>query len=133
MVSLRGSALKLLALRGRFAVEDRPVNEVELRVGLAIWLTNDLRIEVAAISLPAGHLTTVAVGSVQSPLELILRYDNAHIHREGDQPLALGGISAHILSELADMAQPLSWEAGTFDLVRSHPDPLGFVDSLRKA
>jgi len=205
MVSLRGSTLKLLALRGRFAVEDRPTSEVELRVGLAIWLTNDLRIEVAAITLPtevlalegdglashilsnvcslrveprptllpglvpeadatlwhdglgwvmrvlgdtdfaasdagtpldrplvpgdsfqvagrtfravsvalelAGHLTTVAVGSVQSPLKLILRYDNAHIQREGDQPLALGGISARILSELADVAQPLAWEA----------------------
>jgi len=207
MVSLRGSTLKLLALRGRFAVEDRPVSEVELRVGMAIWLANDLRIEVAAITLPAevlalegdglashilsnvcslrveprptllpglvpdadatlwhdglgwvvrvlgdtdasepsspldrpldrplvpgdsfqvagrtfravsvalklaGHLTTVSVGSVQSPLELILRYDNAHIQRAGDQPLVLGGNAARILSELADVAQPLSWEA----------------------
>ncbi len=172
-----------------------PSTRSSLRVGLAIWLTNDLRIEVASVSLPAevlalegdglashilsnvcslrveprptllpglvpeadatlwhdglgwvirvlqdpadsdfvadpgssldlplvagdsfqvagrtfratsvalelaGHLTTVAVGSVQSPLKLILRYDNAHIHREGDQPLALGGISARILSE----------------------------------
>jgi len=205
MVSLRGSALKLLALRGRFAVEDRPASEVELRVGMAIWLTNDLRIEVASITLPnevlalegdglashvlsnvcslrveprptllpglvpeadatlwhdglgwvvrvlgdtdfpasdpsapldrplvpgdsfqvagrtfravsvalelAGHLITVSLGSVQSPLTLILRYDNAHIQREGDQPLALSGIAARILSELADVAQPLSWEA----------------------
>lgn len=208
MVSLRGSSLKLLALRGRFAIEDRPVSEVELREGLAIWLTNDLRIEVESIALPrevlalegeglarhilsnvcslrvhprptllpglvaeadaafwhdglgwvvrvmneqdeslppepspvplldrplvpgdsfpvagktfravsvalelAGHLTTVAVGAVQSPLKLVLRYDTAHIHREGEQPLVLGGISARLLSELADVAQPLSWDA----------------------
>jgi hypothetical protein len=208
MVSLRGSVLKLLALRGRFAIEDRPANEVELRPGLAIWLTNDLRVEVVSIVLPpevlalegdgfashvlsnvcslrveprptllpglvpdadatlwhdglgwvirivtesapsstptppvappldrplvsgdsfqvagrtfravsvalelAGHLTTVAVGAVQSPLKLVLRYDSAHIYREGEQPLALSGISARILSELAEVAQPLSWEA----------------------
>jgi len=222
MVSLRGSTLKLLALRGRFAIEDRPTNEVELYVGLAIWLTNDLRVEVAAITLPAevlalegdglashilsnvcslrvdarttlvpglvpeadatlwhdglgwvvrvsgekdfatadsgapldrplvagdsfqvaggtfravsvplelaGHMTTVAVGSVQSPLTLILRYDNAQIHREGDGPLTFGGLSARILNELADVGQPLSWEALGKDIWPGEKD----VSALRR-
>lgn len=202
MVSLRGSALKFLALRGRFAVGDKPATEVELAPGQVIWLTNDLKVEVVSIQLPsevlalegeglpphilsgvcslrveprpsllpslvadadaqlwhdglgwvvrlrgevdpsdpsvpvdrplvvgdtfqaagrtfravtvalalAGHMTTLGVGQVDAPLTLTLRYDSAQIHREGASVLALGGISARILSELADVGQALSWE-----------------------
>lgn len=202
MVSLRGSSLKLLALRGRFAVGDRPVSECELVPGLVLWLTSDLEVQVESVTLPsevlalegdglashilsgvcslrceprptllpglvaesdasfwhdglgwvlrvrgetdpvdagapvdrpivagdtlsigsrtfrvttvslaqAGQLTTIGVGRVASPLKLVLRYDSAHIQREGEQPLALGGLSARILSELAEVGQPMSWE-----------------------
>lgn len=201
MVSLRGSSLKLLALRGRFAVGDKPSSEVELVAGQVIWLTNDLRVDVESVQLPsevlalegeglaahilsgvcslkveprptllpglvadtdaslwhdglgwvlrvrdevdphdatpvdrplvagdvfqiggrtfravtvalalAGHMTTLGVGQVDSPLKLVLRYDSAQIERDGGATLALGGISARILSELADVGQALSWE-----------------------
>lgn len=202
MVSLRGSALKLLALRGRFALGDKPVTELELAPGQRLWLTNDLEVEVVSVQLPkevmalegeglpahilsgvcslrveprpsllpglvadaeahlwhdglgwvvrvrgevdpsdpsvpvdrplvvgdhlqigqrsfravtvalalAGHMTTLGVGQVDAPLTLTLRYDSAQISRDGAPALALGGISARILSELADVGQALSWE-----------------------
>ncbi|MFT7579872.1 MAG: hypothetical protein ACI9MR_001539 [Myxococcota bacterium] len=52
MVSLRGERLRLLALRGRFAVEGKPLTELDLTEGLAIELARDLTLTVAAIELP---------------------------------------------------------------------------------
>lgn len=56
LVSLRGSALHLLALRGRFAVADRPLQDVELRPGLVLWFTTDLALEVVDVVLPTEVL-----------------------------------------------------------------------------
>jgi hypothetical protein len=199
MVSLRGSTLKLLALRGRFAVDDRPLQEVELRVGLVVWLATDLSLEVVDVVLPsavlavegdglarhvlggvstlrveprptlvpgyasdgaavvwhdgvdwmlrvagdedcpleagdswriggatfravsvavtdAGHSTTRALGGIDRPLTLVVRYDSAHVQREGEPALVLSGISARILSELATIGVPVGWEALAGDL-----------------
>lgn len=199
MVSLRGNTLKLLALRGRFAVDDKPLQEVELRVGLVIWLASDLRLEVTDLVLPAevlaiegdglarhilggvstlrvdprptlvpgyaadgaavvwhdgvawmlrvaggedcpleagdgwqigdatfravsvcvnqaGHSTTRALGGIDRPLTLVVRYDSAHVQRDGEPALVLSGISARILSELAIIGVPVAWEALAGDL-----------------
>lgn len=197
MVSLRGSTLKLFALRGRFAVDHKPQTEVELAPGLVIQLTPDLTITVVELILPdavlalegdglarqvlsgvaslrvrprpelvpglssdsdatvwsdglgwlvrlgppsaaaeamplvegdtfeahghrftavavplghAGQAVTLGVG-VGEPLQLIVRYDTVHIHRESEPSLALDGISARIVSELAIVRLPVSWEA----------------------
>ncbi len=63
MVSLRGGALKLLALRGRFTVDGRAVADVELRPGMTVKLARDLDLHVDSIVLPdavlalqVGHL-----------------------------------------------------------------------------
>ncbi|MEZ4267001.1 MAG: hypothetical protein R3F39_11525 [Myxococcota bacterium] len=199
MVSLRGSALKLLALRGRFAVDDKPLQEVELRAGLVVWLASDLSLEVVDVVLPgrvlaiegdglarhvlggvstlhveprpalipgfasdgaavvwhdgadwmlrvaggedcpleagdswqiggatfravsvavtdAGHSTTRALGGIDRPLTLVVRYDSAHVQREGEPVVVLSGISARILSELAIIGLPIAWEALAADL-----------------
>jgi len=52
MVSLRGSELHLLALRGRFAVAGKPLTDVVLRPGLTVYLAPDLALTVREIALP---------------------------------------------------------------------------------
>lgn len=197
MVSLRGSSMKLLALRGRFAVDDRPLTELELAAGQRIELARGLVLEVVAVALPgevlalegdglprqilsgtsslrapqgrhpelvpgflpgadallfndglawtlrlalapedrplvagdtfavgartfravsvrleaAGHAATIVSGAVQPPLHMIVRYDTVHIHRSTEPSVAVDGILARILSELATIGLPVSWEA----------------------
>jgi hypothetical protein len=52
MVSLRGQELKLLALRGRFAINQTPVSEVVLTPGLSILVARDLALIVDEVVLP---------------------------------------------------------------------------------
>lgn len=56
MVSLRGRELKLLALRGHFAIDGQPRDEVVLRVGLVIEPAPGLRLVVEEVCLPAQVL-----------------------------------------------------------------------------
>lgn len=64
-----------------------------------------------AVSVPLdGVAQTRAWEALEAPLVLIVRYDTVHIHRELAS-LALDGISARILSELATIALPVSWQA----------------------
>jgi len=206
MVSLRGSALRLLALRGRFAVDDRPLQDVELTPGLVVWLTSDLALEVVDVVLPhevlalegdglarhvlagaaalyttprprlvpglapdapallwhdglgwvlrlpedgdrplvdgdrftldglafravsvtihdAGHTTTRGLGGIDRPLTLVARYDSAHLLRDGEPPLVFSGHAARLLSELATVGVPISWEALARDLWPDDADP----------
>lgn len=52
MVSLRGSALRLIALRGRFAVDDKPLQDLELRVGMTVTFASGLSLRVHDVVLP---------------------------------------------------------------------------------
>ena len=52
MVSLRGRELKLLALRGRFAIDGSPVNSAVLRDGLVIEVARGLSLVVDEVQLP---------------------------------------------------------------------------------
>ena len=52
LVSLRGQDLKLLALRGRFAIDQKPLSEVVLQPGLCILIARDLELFVETVSLP---------------------------------------------------------------------------------
>jgi hypothetical protein len=56
LVSLREGELRLLALRGQFAVAGRPVREATLRPGLTIELAPDVAIDVLAVTLPESVL-----------------------------------------------------------------------------
>ncbi len=53
MVSLRGTALKLLSLRGLFAIGGRPLREAVLAVGARIALAAGFEVEVLDVVLPA--------------------------------------------------------------------------------
>lgn len=64
-----------------------------------------------AVAVPLDGVTqTRAWQALEAPLVLVVRYDTVHIHRELAS-LALDGISARILSELATIALPVSWQA----------------------
>lgn len=52
MISLREQELRLIALRGGFAVDGRPLNEVTLRAGMEVMLARGLSIEVEEVFLP---------------------------------------------------------------------------------
>jgi hypothetical protein len=52
MVSLRGRELKLLGLRGRFAIRGKPVSEVALAPKLEILLAPDVKLVVEHVVLP---------------------------------------------------------------------------------
>jgi len=56
LVSLRGGALKLLALRGRFAFDGRPRTELTLAAGQRIHFARDLGVDVVAVHLPQSVL-----------------------------------------------------------------------------
>ena len=56
LVSLRGSALKLLALRGVLAVGGVRVSEVVLEAGVRVELVSGLPLEVVAVTLPDSTL-----------------------------------------------------------------------------
>jgi len=52
MISLRGTQLKLLSLRGRFSVDGTPTADVSLSRGQSIELGPRLRLEVEQVSIP---------------------------------------------------------------------------------
>ncbi|MCB9665334.1 MAG: hypothetical protein H6732_14580 [Alphaproteobacteria bacterium] len=56
LVSLRGATLRLLALRGRFAVHGRTVAEVDLVPGLQLTFADGLVVEVGEVEVPASAL-----------------------------------------------------------------------------
>ena len=62
MVSLRGSELKLLALRGRFVVEGKPQAELVLAPGQRVMLAQDLVLEVVDVELPETVLVLEGPG-----------------------------------------------------------------------
>lgn len=59
----------------------------------------------------ANQAATLGPGGVGAPLTLVVRYDTVHLHREGELPVLVDGISARIISELAIVKVPLGWEA----------------------
>ncbi|HNH46400.1 MAG TPA: FHA domain-containing protein, partial [Myxococcota bacterium] len=54
MISLRGEELKLLALRGRFAVEGRSQSGIVLAAGQRIALADGLELLVEEVTLPSA-------------------------------------------------------------------------------
>jgi hypothetical protein len=62
VISLRGHELKLLGLRGRFAVDGRPVGEIALRRGQRLELAAGLTLEVEEVELPDEVMGLETVG-----------------------------------------------------------------------
>ncbi len=199
MVSLRGTALRLLALRGRMTLHGVRQADIELEPGQVISLARELDLKVVAVNLAervpalrvgqlqervltgvcslfvagpeielragfhpdaaahvwtrgadseaqgfvlrraeggpdqmlapgdvvelAGHVievvemafksdgqyVTTARGAIAGPIELVVRYESASIHRADEPTLVLTGLSARILSELVSFGVPVHW------------------------
>lgn len=69
MVSLRGGALRLIALRGRFAVEGRTLADVELAPGMEICFAPGLEVVVEDVLLPEFVLALAAEGEPRVVLQ----------------------------------------------------------------
>jgi hypothetical protein len=100
LISLRGDALMLLALRGRLAVAGKQSSSVTLVPGLQVHLARDLALQVAEVELPTRVLALEGDGLPRQVLngvcslrtnprpELVPRYQSgaaAHIWSDGDQ------------------------------------------------
>jgi len=68
LVSLRGQSLKLLALRGVFAVDGKPLAEVDLKPGLRVLLAPGVALDIEAVALPASVLAIEGDGLVRTLL-----------------------------------------------------------------
>ncbi len=58
----------------------------------------------------AGQRATAYRGKLHAPLRLLTRYDSVELHREGEPVLAIGGVAARVLCELADFDGAVEWE-----------------------
>ncbi len=213
MVSLRGTALRLLALRGRMTLHGVRQADIELEVGQVVSLARDLELKVVAVNLPervpalrvgntqervltgvcslfvagaevelragfhpdaaahvwthavdgggfvlrrsqggpdqtlvvgdvvelggqvievvemafkgAGQYVTTARGAIAGPIELVVRYESASIHRADEPTLVLTGLSARILSELVSFGVPVHWATLAKEI---WPDALAIED-----
>lgn len=68
LVSSRGDELRLLALRGRFLVDDAPRTEVALATGHRVRLAEGLELRVVEVALPAAVLGVVGPGLAEQAL-----------------------------------------------------------------
>lgn len=68
--------------------------------------------EFRAVTVPlssAGKPPTRLDGAHSPPLRIVTHFDTVHIHVEGGSVVALDGIAARILSELAALGGPAEW------------------------
>jgi len=72
LVSLRGTELKLLALRGRLGVLGRPCPEVALKVGLRVLLGSRTALEVTRVVLPSSVPGLSGPGLPATPLQSVM-------------------------------------------------------------
>lgn len=65
MVSLRGTSLRLMGLRGRFSVNGAVVGEVALRPGLRVGLAEGVDVVCVQVDVPS-HVLGLAIGSADA-------------------------------------------------------------------
>lgn len=122
LVSLRGDSLKLLALRGVFAVDGKRRHDVVLRPGLRVLLAEDLALDVLSVELPDSVLALRGEGlpdSVLSGLCSLVVEDRPRL-----EPRYVGAAQAWI------------WGAGDGWLLQrpgSEPTPLRAGDEFEAA
>lgn len=106
LVSLRARTLRLLALRGRFAVHGVPMNEVTLEVGTTIQLAPDLPLTVVAVALPDAVLGVEGDGIPRQVLSPVTS-------------LRLGGTAPELIPGFQPDADAIIWSGGDGFLFRA--------------
>lgn len=71
---------------------------------------------VAVDLAEAGQAATRVQGGIHGPVRLVAMFDTVHIHRDTGEVVAISGIPARILSELASVGGPVGWEGVANDL-----------------
>jgi len=94
---------------------------VELVPGQAIEVGGHTLRPVTVPLQRASQDATVLGGRVHPPLRLVARYDTAHLHREGHEPVLLSGIGARILGELVALGAPAPWKVVAEQVWRDEP------------
>ncbi|MFT5432024.1 MAG: hypothetical protein ACI9OJ_002722 [Myxococcota bacterium] len=97
MISLRGSALHLLALRGRFTVHGKPLARVKLLAGMEVHLADGLVLSVESVVLPPSVLAVRVAGMQETVISGVCSlFGTAHPElKPGFHPSAL----AHLWME----------------------------------
>lgn len=107
--------------RWRVRVGDGPARELgpgcELQVG-------GKRLRAVAVELGDAGGPPTRLDGLRPALHLIARYDTVHIHVEGRPAVTLDGISARIVSELAELGGPASWDVLAGEVWRGDDDRL---------
>lgn len=67
MISLRGRDVRLLALRGRFAMRGTTLSDVVLQPGMRIALATGLELQIVAVRVPEAVLALRAEGHAMQP------------------------------------------------------------------
>lgn len=71
-----------------------------------------LTVRFVAVSLDDAALEATRLqGTAHRPLRIVARHDTAHIYKDDVAALSLAGIAARLLSELATIVVPVSWES----------------------
>ncbi len=75
-----------------------------------------------AVAVPLGHVeATTTSPSPGSALDVVGRWDTAHLRRPGRTPVALSGLQARLVTELGTMRSPVDWRVVAGALWRGDP------------
>lgn len=76
--------------------------------------------ELQVVALDRSAMQTTMEGFA-APLRIVLRHDTVHLHRDGRPAVALAGIPARIVSEVALLAAPAPWEVAAAEVWHGAP------------
>lgn len=101
-------------------VGDAPV--VQLEAGQELVIGGRSFHIVAEAMERLGARSTRLQGRLHPPLRIVVSFDTAAIHREGQPAVGLGGMSARIMSELVALDGPAHWSTISGELWRDVTD-----------
>jgi hypothetical protein len=76
--------------------------------------------EVVVVPLSRGPARSTVEGFA-APLQVVLRHDTVHVHRQGRPPVVVSGVPARILSEVALLGSPAPWHVPAGEVWRDEP------------
>jgi hypothetical protein len=96
--------------------------DVRALVAGTTWEIDGLAFRAVTMPLAGSEATRVS-GGVDPPLRIVASWDTVQVHRGDEAPLVLGGVQARIVSELATMGGPASWEVVAREVWPDEADP----------
>lgn len=103
-----------------WAIQLADRSAVDLRSGLTFTVSGSL-LKVIALPAPATR-ATLQGDHYDAPLQIVLRHDTVHLHRERQPSVVLNGVPARILTEVALLQIPVPWEVAAAEVYRGETD-----------